>query len=52
MHGKFEAFAQAGLQKGYKLLNVLITRAKYKVYVCSSIPEDVKLKLLQFDNNK
>ncbi len=27
--------------KGYKLLNVIITRAKYKVYVCSSIPEDV-----------
>ena len=30
-------------QKGYKLLNVIVTRAKYKVYVCSSIPEDVFL---------
>ncbi|MCZ2478209.1 hypothetical protein G9H58_09040 [Aquirufa antheringensis] len=27
--------------KGYKLLNVIVTRAKYKVYVCTSIPEDV-----------
>lgn len=26
--------------KGYKLLNVIITRAKYKIYVCSSIPPD------------
>ena len=26
--------------KGYKLLNVIVTRAKYKVYVCSSIPID------------
>lgn len=25
-------------QKGYKLLNVIITRAKYKIYVCSSVP--------------
>jgi superfamily I DNA and/or RNA helicase/very-short-patch-repair endonuclease len=26
--------------KGYKLLNVIITRAKYKIYVCSSIPAE------------
>lgn len=26
--------------KGYKLLNVIITRAKYKVYVCCSIPQE------------
>lgn len=26
-------------QKGYRLLNVIITRAKNKIYVCTSIPE-------------
>jgi very-short-patch-repair endonuclease len=26
--------------KGYKLLNVIITRAKFKIYVCCSIPQD------------
>lgn len=26
--------------KGYKLLNVIITRAKFKIYVCSSIPSE------------
>lgn len=30
-------------RNGYKLLNVIITRAKYKVYVCSSVPENVFL---------
>jgi superfamily I DNA and/or RNA helicase/very-short-patch-repair endonuclease len=25
--------------KGYKLLNVIITRAKYKVFICTSIPQ-------------
>ena len=25
---------------GYKLLNVIVTRAKYKIFVCSSIPTD------------
>ena len=29
---------------GYKLLNVIITRAKYKVFVCCSIPEEHILK--------
>lgn len=38
--GKFaERFGPINHSKGYKLLNVIITRAKYKVYVCSSIPE-------------
>jgi len=27
-------------EKGYKLLNVIITRAKFKIYVCCSIPHD------------
>ncbi|MBL0048917.1 MAG: hypothetical protein IPP32_12570 [Bacteroidetes bacterium] len=27
-------------RNGYKLLNVIITRAKYKIYVCTSIPKD------------
>ncbi len=36
-------FGSINHQKGYKLLNVIITRAKYKIYVCSSIPEEVFL---------
>jgi superfamily I DNA and/or RNA helicase/very-short-patch-repair endonuclease len=43
--GKDRKFAQRfgpiTHSKGYKLLNVIITRAKYKVYVCSSVPEQV-----------
>ncbi|MGI8583506.1 MAG: AAA domain-containing protein [Chitinophagaceae bacterium] len=43
--GKERKFAQRfgpiNHSKGYKLLNVIITRAKFKVYVCSSIPEQV-----------
>jgi very-short-patch-repair endonuclease len=27
-------------RNGYKLLNVIVTRAKYKVYVCTSIPPE------------
>ena len=42
--GKFaQRFGPINHKKGYKLLNVIITRAKYKVYVCSSIPEQVFL---------
>jgi superfamily I DNA and/or RNA helicase/transcription elongation GreA/GreB family factor/very-short-patch-repair endonuclease len=42
--GKFaQRFGSINHQKGYKLLNVIVTRAKYKVYVCSSIPENVFL---------
>ncbi|MBL7851615.1 MAG: GreA/GreB family elongation factor [Cyclobacteriaceae bacterium] len=40
--GKFaQRFGPINHSKGYKLLNVIITRAKYKVYVCSSVPEPV-----------
>ncbi|BDS10556.1 AAA domain-containing protein [Aureispira anguillae] len=42
--GKFaHRFGSINHQKGYKLLNVIITRAKYKVYICTSIPEEVFL---------
>jgi very-short-patch-repair endonuclease len=42
--GRFaERFGPINHKKGYKLLNVIVTRAKYKVYVCSSIPEQVFL---------
>lgn len=42
--GKFnQAFGPINFSSGYKLLNVIVTRAKYKVYVCSSIPEKVFL---------
>lgn len=42
--GKFaQRFGPVNHSKGYKLLNVIVTRAKYKVYVCSSIPEEVFL---------
>ena len=42
--GKFaQRFGPINHKKGYKLLNVIITRAKYKIYVCSSIPELVFL---------
>jgi len=34
-------FGPINHSKGYKLLNVIITRAKFKVYCCSSIPEQV-----------
>ena len=40
--GKFaQRFGPINHSKGYKLLNVIITRAKYKIYCCSSIPEQV-----------
>ncbi len=42
-------------RNGYKLLNVIITRAKYKVYVCTSIPQEhinqYPILLKQFKNN-
>ena len=42
--GKFtQSFGPLNQQKGYKLLNVIITRAKEKIYVCNSIPESVFL---------
>ena len=56
--GKFaQRFGPINHQKGYKLLNVIITRAKYKVYVCTSIPEQVFLNYKEYltieaSNNK
>lgn len=34
-------FGPINHSKGYKLLNVIITRAKFKVYCCTSIPEQI-----------
>jgi len=56
--GKFaQRFGPINHSKGYKLLNVIITRAKYKVYVCSSVPETSFLNYKDFlitegSNNK
>ncbi|MBK8482795.1 MAG: DUF4011 domain-containing protein [Saprospiraceae bacterium] len=55
--GKFaQRFGPINHSKGYRLLNVIITRAKYKVYVCSSVPEkyflDYKSFLITEGNNK
>jgi superfamily I DNA and/or RNA helicase len=37
--GKFiQSFGPINHSKGYKLLNVIVTRAKEKIYVCNSIP--------------
>jgi len=39
--GRFiQSFGPLNHQKGYKLLNVIITRAKEKIYICNSIPEE------------
>lgn len=41
MDGSFrQNFGPIIQRNGYKLLNVIITRAKYKVYVCTSIPQE------------
>ena len=41
-NGKFiQSFGPVNHTKGYKLLNVIITRAKEKIYICNSIPEEV-----------
>jgi superfamily I DNA and/or RNA helicase len=51
--GKFaQRFGPINHSKGYKLLNVIITRAKYKVYVCSSVPEQVFLNYKELSNNR
>jgi len=34
-----QRFGPINHAKGYKLLNVIITRAKFKIYVCTSVPE-------------
>lgn len=40
--GKFyERFGPLNFGKGYKLLNVIITRAKYKNFIITSIPEEI-----------
>ena len=47
--GKFaQRFGSINHQKGYKLLNVIVTRAKYKIYVCSSIPQQVFLNYKEY----
>lgn len=39
--GRFvQSFGPINHSKGYKLLNVIITRAKEKIYVCNSIPAE------------
>ncbi|WP_317171484.1 AAA domain-containing protein [Flavobacterium sp. I3-2] len=39
--GKFvQSYGPINHSKGYKLLNVIITRAKEKIYICNSIPEE------------
>ncbi|MAY88807.1 MAG: AAA family ATPase [Pseudooceanicola sp.] len=51
--GKFaQRFGSINHQKGYKLLNVIVTRAKYKVYVCSSIPQEVFLNYKEHLNTE
>jgi very-short-patch-repair endonuclease/RecA/RadA recombinase len=56
--GRFaQRFGPINHSKGYKLLNVIITRAKFKVYVCSSIPESFFLNYKDYliaegSNNK
>ncbi|HRK25761.1 MAG TPA: AAA domain-containing protein [Chitinophagales bacterium] len=40
--GKFvQNFGPINQKKGYKLLNVIITRARQQVYICTSVPETV-----------
>lgn len=49
--GKFnQRFGSINHQKGYKLLNVIITRAKFKIYVVTSIPEEVSLNYKEYLN--
>lgn len=56
--GRFtQRFGPLNHSKGYKLLNVIITRAKYKIYCCSSIPENIFMDYkgyltLEGSNNK
>jgi very-short-patch-repair endonuclease len=56
--GKFaQRFGPINHSKGYRLLNVIITRAKFKVYCCSSVPEQVFMNYKEYlttegSNNK
>lgn len=57
VEGKFfERFGPLNLDRAYKLLNVLITRARETVYVCTSIPSNKYANyselLDQYKNNK
>ena len=45
-----QRFGPINHSKGYKLLNVIITRAKFKIYVCSSIPEQVFMNYKEYLN--
>ena len=52
-----QRFGPINHSKGYKLLNVIITRAKFKLYCCSSIPEQVFMNYKEYltiegSNNK
>jgi superfamily I DNA and/or RNA helicase/very-short-patch-repair endonuclease len=52
-NGRFiENFSRLNRIEGYKLLNVLITRAKYKVYVCTSIPKEKYLSYQDLIKNE
>ncbi|MDP2363874.1 MAG: AAA domain-containing protein, partial [Ignavibacteria bacterium] len=37
-------FGPLNQDKGYKLLNVIVTRAKHKLYVCTSIPQNYYMR--------
>lgn len=51
--GKFsQNFARLNRIEGYKLLNVLITRAKHKLYVCTSIPKEKYLSYSEIIKNE
>ncbi|MEI8060896.1 MAG: AAA domain-containing protein [Candidatus Berkelbacteria bacterium] len=45
-------FARLNRIEGYKLLNVLITRAKHKLYVCTSIPKEKYLSYADIIQNE
>jgi very-short-patch-repair endonuclease len=50
-----QSFGPILQRNGYKLLNVIVTRARYKVFVCTSIPEEhynsYSVLLKQMKNN-
>ncbi len=45
-------FGPINHSKGYKLLNVIITRAKFKIYCCTSIPEQVFMNYKEYLNTE
>lgn len=52
-----QRFGPINFKKGYKLLNVIITRAKWRLYVCTSFPESYISRyrdflLAQGENNR